>query len=672
MGLFSFSGARNCFNFLSEVSIIAKHNQEEFSKDWRYFIDLQNIGGYQEVDSDKFRDDVLFWIQGKTRFGQLPGFYGYVDRALDELYDNIDFGVDVEDPTIEEFLNCREDWGKSGGLLLRNFRKWKRPKGVKNTKSNFATLAAKEQIEKEFYMSGGQSARAIPKYEFSKVRAIINSDLTAYLQMSYFSKILEKLLTNIEGIAYTYTEDRRIKMETDIVESLNNGFPKYPIDQSKSDHKPDKKFIIHLVKFLRVIWNKKSEHSKEAENTWDNLIFGLENCIVDVEGEKYIYEKGLLSGWRWTTMLVTLTNYVELKVCEYLFKDIVGRSPFRNFEALGDDDRLELYDERDVYMINLIYHAMGLEVNPKKTFVSYSTDEFLRKVYLKDTVTGYPARILGSILYNKREPPDKLTAMSRVDSNISNWWLAMQRGCDYNKIMRLMVTDLSGLLNKKRSEIEEYLEMSVAIKGPGIGDSDSGYLFKYKTQSEIPDELELPVDVKVDYEKDQIARFIEERFGEKKIIEVEEKYVSYNIKRIPFGLRPGRGFNIRANRISYEDGHCISPSNFVKFDDNGRLHRTIREKLSAGARPVENRLFRVATKNFYHAWCKDKFDIGLPRLRRLVSSDVPVFYGGFMEMILQHEISRYRPSLGNLRNFVGVAAELIRNDSSSISYAYLS
>lgn len=671
LGIKTIKGSNNIFDFLSDISIVAKHNGERFHRHWRFFVDLANLGGYQEADASAFAESVKFWIQGETHFGEIPGFDEYFEAVTDELYSKIDFFNEVEDISVDEFVARRDLWGASGGLLLRGWRKWQHPGGIKNTKSNYSILTTAEAVKNEMFSSGMQTATAIPKYEFGKVRAIINSDLTLYLQMSWLSMVIEGLLRNIPGIVLSYDEDGRVKMEERIANSFENGLLKYPIDQSKFDHKPTKAFIIKLLLFLKKIWMRKSVHKLEGEIIWDKLIYSMSNCSVKVGDEVLEYRKGLLSGWRWTTLLVTLTNYIELQMAEKIVEKIEGRKLLASFEAMGDDDRLELRSRGDVMRINLIYKALGLEVNPKKTFLAKDRDEFLRKVYTQGMVSGYPARILASILYNKREPPDKFEVIDRVDSNVSNWWLAIQRGCDYDKTIRLMTTDIGGLTNLKREQVTELLFASRLIGGGGIGDG-TRYIQPITVKEHTKIKVNLANDIISDIGQGNANFLAENRFATMYSKEIIYKKREMNVKYSgepkmfgPFGYA-------KQYSINFTKDCCIDPSNYIQFDDNGRLSEDIRARLTQFSLSIEDRLYRKSSRNFYKSWCTSSFPTHLPRVLNITSQSLPVFFNYIFDRIVNREIMRRRPTLAHLIDKLYVGSKIIRASSASVRPHYLS
>jgi len=156
--------------------------------------------------------------------------------------------------------------------------------------------------------------------------------------------------------------------------------------------------------------------------------FALDGGYVIVGGERIDITNGILSGWRWTAMLDTIVNLIELSMAEeWVEENSLIKVNMVDFCAQGDDDWLKLKDKRSAVALWLAYESFGLFVNPGKFFLDTVRDEFLRRVMDKGIITGYPARSITSICFRNPLSEREAIGADLIRGNFTRWKLLCER-----------------------------------------------------------------------------------------------------------------------------------------------------------------------------------------------------------------------------------------------------
>jgi hypothetical protein len=272
-----------------------------------------------------------------------------------------------------------------------------------------------------------------------------------------------------------------------------DGTVRMPLDQSEFDKNVtlrQVKILLHLIK--RILVNYKL--GEEVEEIMDLIIYALDGGHVYGVGDKIEITNGILSGWRWTAMLDTMVNIVELKMGLRYCREHGQKVDLRDSNSQGDDVWMKLGSYDDAFALWYSYKSFGLDVNPKKFFVDTKRDEYLRRVLDQNVITGYPARSVASICFRnpiqEREPPGP----QRVRSNFGKWKLFAER-------MNYQITDTfffqcylrdsrQSLLGTTNQDIVNWTFQDVMYGGIGLGQNTADILDLEERQPEY-DNLDL-------------------------------------------------------------------------------------------------------------------------------------------------------------------------------------
>lgn len=281
----------------------------------------------------------------------------------------------------EEFANDPFRWGTSGGAPAVNMH------GTK-LRSKWAWAISQKIDEKKGYMDGvdlnkracsAQSmARIALKEESQKTREIITTPIASYLRQTYLMYLLGKapIPSPISSPAW--------------LPSFEEGnYSWYGcIDGERFDHTVPKEAIICLLDELGTI-------SPEARKVADEEIKHIQNLKIEWSGRVWKYEGGLLSGWRFTSVLGSI---ISLSAAEYVVTKTNTKGAVQ-YGVMGDD--VVFYSNvASIPPADMVkyYNEFGLRANIHKTS-SGEQGEFLRKVRSKGGSWAFPALDLKTITH---------------------------------------------------------------------------------------------------------------------------------------------------------------------------------------------------------------------------------------------------------------------------------
>jgi hypothetical protein len=421
-----------------QVSEYAKKGGPAVSKDWRYLVDVHRLGDYLEYKSDvDFEDEIRQWVGvKKMRYwdGNEEMWYQEFEKATMRVL--FREGVSPQNNmSLETFFNNGDLWATSGSgyepdvdrMIVYDVEKRSDLKVKKNKWSVRWQLSARD-ARKLMFKKRKQMCKAVQKSETGKVRAVISSDMSLYLKMTYISTFLDQIFKKRKDSTLWMTDQDRDelwqKMKPD-------GSWRMPIDQSSFDQNTTLRTVMIVVKCLRkllVHFIHDSEAIAQILEIMDLIEYSIDGGFVIIGEKKIHIINGILSGWRWTAMLDTIVNLAELEMAIKFVQVMTGRRPkLLDFCAQGDDDWLKCERYADCAAIWLAYESFGLEVNPGKFFVALDRDEFLRRVYDRGKVTGYPARSITSIVFRSPLGDLETVGAGRIRESLTRWKLFADR-----------------------------------------------------------------------------------------------------------------------------------------------------------------------------------------------------------------------------------------------------
>jgi len=461
------------------LSTDAKKLGPKLCPEWRFLVDLDRLGDYLPyLPIEEFVADIKDWVQRKPLHawdGDEEKFYTVFKEEAYQAFFNS--GVTPKRKiSVDDFFNNGDIWATSGSgyepdlpkPFVQDITK-NAPIPIKKNKWGLRWTTSKYDLKRLMFKKRKQMCKAVQKSELTKLRAVISSDLSLYLKMSYISTFLDQI--------FSQRTDSTLWMNKEQTHNLwqsmaPDGTTRMPLDQSEFDKNVSYRQVEILLVLIEDIL-KAYDLGDEVLEIMSLIRYALEGGYVYGLGEKIEITNGILSGWRWTAMLDTMVNIVELRMakryCLEKEQPILGSES----NSQGDDTWLKLQSYNDAFSLWYAYDSFGLVVNPKKFFVDTVRDEYLRRVMDKDVITGYPARSVASICFRNPIQPAEPPGPQRVRSNFSKWKLFAERGnvtIEHPWIMAQYTRDSrQGVIGMSDRDIKAWTYQDVQYGGIGLG-----------------------------------------------------------------------------------------------------------------------------------------------------------------------------------------------------------
>jgi uncharacterized protein YeeX (DUF496 family) len=148
---------------------------------------------------------------------------------------------------------------------------------------------------------------------------------------------------------------------------------------------------------------------------------------MEIAGERV--SSGLYSGWRGTTWINTVLNHCYITCARECFRRLHGYEPLDRYMGVGDDVDSKVKDPKDGYLFFEMMLNMGYEDNEMKQLLTDEQHEFLRVIYVGDTIATcinrtLPAYVCGDLERAGSSEEDKLK------SSYVNIYMMRRRGLD--------------------------------------------------------------------------------------------------------------------------------------------------------------------------------------------------------------------------------------------------
>lgn len=357
---------------LKQVSSYCYQQTFEQGPAYMLLVHLHALNAKSPYTKEQIINDITTWVSdeldGKKKEINMEVFGRVVRETVSawpkKTKDSLSFN---------EYANDPFRWGTSGGapsVIIHG----------EKTRSKWAWAISKKihpekgyqpNVDLEAEAEEAQStAKVALKEESQKTREIITTPLSSYLRQSYLLYLMgspplpspiasPNWLPQFEAGNYSWYGC---------------------IDGERFDHCIPKSAVILLLKEIGKI-------SEEARIVADKEIQHLEELQIEWCFMTWAYQGGLLSGWRWTSLLGTL---ISKSAAEYVIEK-TGKKGMVLIGAMGDD--IALYSNTTSIskqeMVDA-YNEFGLRANLHKT-VSGPQGEFLRKVRSPGGSWAFPA-----------------------------------------------------------------------------------------------------------------------------------------------------------------------------------------------------------------------------------------------------------------------------------------
>lgn len=420
------------------------------------FTHLHALTGKAPYKPQQIKDDITEWTsKTNSSTGKIKNFdKESVRTVLDRIFSNWFRGESQGFLTFKEYCNDFIRWGTSGGAKKSkiggdNYRtKW--AWGYSHATTASGELKENYDLYEEAVNQAKNVCVVALKEEAQKTREIITTPMPSYLRQSY--------------LLYRWGKP-------DVPSPISHGdwIAKFEhqsakwygcIDGDRFDHMVPAWFIREVISRLGGL----DEHCREVS---ERELSDLESLKVEWNDHIWKWESGLLSGWRMTSLIGTLSS---MCAAEFIMKR-TGRLGSMEIGAMGDDlimfsnvtslDSETLADE---------YSEFGLLSNTFKT-TSGPVGEFLRKVISKGGNWGYPALALRSLVY--ANPWISNYTYEKEDELSSSWMTFLSRmlphSIDNNNLSSTWEHDVVQVLSSEfgPGEWVKWIHTPISVGGGG-------------------------------------------------------------------------------------------------------------------------------------------------------------------------------------------------------------
>jgi len=361
-----------------------------------YLLDLHVLGGYDTVEN---RKDPLPAVREQFgvphSVGLLPEMAKWIDDTISLItFEQLPCGFD-------DFVRFRDAWANPGASTLGQTARFEVLMGARGTKKVTArskwmkalSLSDAEVIEQS--RAGGPAlVRPFRKAdEPAKARTVQCYDTLSLIRVSYMALAIKDLNGVKTWTTAEMGQKAKLAARRDLLRP--DGFTRVCVDQSEFDINQAKEAVVYAIKalFSRII----KFGGRDARKIAEAELNSLEGAFLELPRERVPWKKGVLSGYKWTSLIDSILNRAATMT-------VASRLGWRVRAGLfhGDDAIIKV-DGDGAGDLAGEFQRLGLSVNPLKTWVSRDRCEYLHEMYCSRSkrVLGFPARVAKSVMWKK-------------------------------------------------------------------------------------------------------------------------------------------------------------------------------------------------------------------------------------------------------------------------------
>nr|UUT42651.1 MAG: RNA-dependent RNA polymerase [Totiviridae sp.] len=447
------------------------------------FSGMSTLGGPRGWQKDAVVESVRDWVSGEATLFHRPGDAAFARSVVDRwMVSWVGQGLkyDCRNLGFEGYKKDFMRWGTSGGCsptsteidyaIRTGLIKNKSQAGALRTKTICGTLSVLAG-DTDSLLRRTNVCHAALKEE-AKTRVIISTPMWSYVRMCYVLECLGKPL-------FLNSTLSRHDMVVRFTQLYSMHYA--AVDASKFDHNVPLWLLKHLWTSLANALEARFGAGEELVVICRELLDELDDLWVEVLGVKIRYEKGLLSGWRVTSLFGSVIS----ALCCELYIDFATHNlnvPRETVGYLTQGDDVILWSCVDTFSHVIGYmQEIGVRTHHSKCLVGEDGD-FLRSLYTRAGKIGYPMRSLRGLFY--AHPWIERRQYQGLAEISSNWLQAASRvqmwrrepdGELFSLMLREAASDIArwgcGL---RSSQVLALLRTPTALGGLGCVETDTG------------------------------------------------------------------------------------------------------------------------------------------------------------------------------------------------------
>lgn len=447
------------------------------------FSGMSTLGGPRGWEKETVIEMVKEWVQGETTLFSKPSDANFVTNKLSRWMDHWVGQGNLGDARKIGFESYKSDfmrWGTSGGCspttaevkyaISRGMIKHKSESGMLRTKTICGMLAVLVDDVDDLLKKSSVCHAALK--EETKTRVIISTPMWSYVRMCYVLDCLGSPQFLNSTLSRHDTVSQFVKYY-----SLNYA----AVDASQFDHNVPLWLLKALWSSLEDAVARRFGADDELATICRELRGELDNLWIEVLGSKVQYRKGLLSGWRVTSLFGSIIS----ALCCELYIDYASNNLNVDRNAIGyltQGDDVILWSCADNFsQVIPFMQEIGVRTHSSKCLIGHEGD-FLRGLYTREGKVNYPMRSLRGLFYAhpwiERRQYHGLAELS------SNWIQAssrvqMWRGNPSGGMLNMMLDEAASDIARwgcglKTSKIRLLLRTPTSLGGLGCLETDVG------------------------------------------------------------------------------------------------------------------------------------------------------------------------------------------------------
>jgi hypothetical protein len=364
----------------------------------RYWIDWSNLSGYPKMAFRELKDDPDEWLVKDVPTS--PSASWWSSQFKKTFEENI-VASPIQVKSLRQFALDRWMWVTSGATTFSHAMI--NDKVVKTKFGAALSLSDDEILDLVFNRSEKDVIGVFikPDEKGFKRRLIANVPLGPYIVAAHVLYVIKLFV----GSTPSYNKfDMNLGEHLDIVTMLQKGVIAIPLDESSWDYNFSRTTWIGFTDFIE------KEFSPFVDVSFFRTFFDQAHWVF---GERSgPWNAGMPSGLALTSYLNSWVNYI---------KQTVIQPTSLKFYAAGDDalNLRALDDDIDMNVLSERYKKLfSAEVKVTQNWKARQYAEFLKTIYSKDGLTGYPARVYSSLIWaiDLRDDGSPATRLNEIAS----------------------------------------------------------------------------------------------------------------------------------------------------------------------------------------------------------------------------------------------------------------
>lgn len=330
------------------------------------------------------------------------------------------------------YWNNRWQWSASGSVHSQYAADEAYVSCERQLKNKFITISNMPSLTSEYFLERLPSIHAWSsyKYEWGKLRAIYGTDLTSYITANYAYYNCEDVLPSYFPVGRD-ANDANVAARVSAILDHKTPFC-VDFEDFNSQHSPES--MVSVLEAYMAVFRQDVEYEQLQAMEW--TMRSLRNSIIhDNMGTKTTYRANgtLLSGWRLTTFMNSVLNYIYTKT--------IAAETFPNKNSLHNGDDVILgVNNLEVARV-CVKNALRSGIRLQRTKCAFAgIAEFLRVDHIRGSRGQYLSRACATIAHSRIESKMSTDARDLIESMESRLADCYYRGMDIKLISRLRHT----------------------------------------------------------------------------------------------------------------------------------------------------------------------------------------------------------------------------------------